>query len=122
MEKILGSLPSKWTNSALLMSRLLMIVIGSLEPNDVFSVHFARHRDDGILGTQLTHENLTAGVAAVRLLFPTQNALTPLDTIVSAHAVSSPFGRAVLYTAVYEGSSFATLSSSNVFITENGKR
>jgi len=66
-------------------------------------------------GAQLTHENMTAGVAAIRALLPVTNTLSPLDTIVSAHSMSTAFGRAIAYTAIYEGTSFANISSSEVY-------
>jgi len=37
--------------------------------------------------------------------------LSALDTIVSAHPLNTIYGRVIAYTAIYEGTSFATLSS-----------
>ncbi|KAH9930996.1 uncharacterized protein B0H18DRAFT_992194 [Fomitopsis serialis] len=70
--------------------------------------------DPQLEGTQLTHENLTAGVAATRNLLPLSSAISSLDTIVSASSLSTPYGRAVAYTAIYEGTSFATLDSTKL--------
>ncbi len=72
-------------------------------------------------GAQLTHENITAGVAAIRALLPASHPLSPLDTIVSAHSLSTAYGRAIAYTAVFEGTSFATLHSSKLFTFGNSK-
>ena len=64
---------------------------------------------------EFTQQNLTAGVAATRSLLPVSSPLTPLDTIVSAFPLSTPYGRTIAYTAVYEGTSFATLDSTRTF-------
>jgi long-chain acyl-CoA synthetase len=66
-------------------------------------------------GVQLTHENFTSGVTAIKSLFPVASNLSTLDTIVSAHSLSTPYGRAIAYTALFEGTSFATLPSTRVF-------
>ncbi|OAX35006.1 acetyl-CoA synthetase-like protein [Rhizopogon vinicolor AM-OR11-026] len=66
-------------------------------------------------GVQLTHENFTSGVTAIKSLFPVASSLSTLDTIVSAHSLSTPYGRAIAYTALFEGASFATLPSTTVF-------
>jgi long-chain acyl-CoA synthetase len=63
----------------------------------------------------LTHQNFTAGIAAVRSLLPVSGAISPLDTIVSAHSLNTPYGRAIAYTALFEGTSFATLQSTKFF-------
>jgi long-chain acyl-CoA synthetase len=70
---------------------------------------------------QLTHQNFTAGVAATRSLVPVSNALSPLDTIVSAHSLSTPYGRTIAYTALFEGTNFATLQSTKLFHAEEGE-
>ncbi|KAG5644993.1 hypothetical protein DXG03_007270 [Asterophora parasitica] len=87
-------------------------------PSDVFTVSFYETEAGHVQGAQLTHENLTAGVAAVRALFPLSHALSPLDTLVSAHSLSTAYGRAVAYTAIFEGTSFASLESSKVYHAE----
>lgn len=74
-----------------------------------------------IQGAQLTHENLTAGVAAVRALVPVSQSLSPLDTLVSAYPLGSAFGRAIAYTAIFEGCSFATVDSSKLFRFDDGE-
>ncbi|CAL1704252.1 unnamed protein product [Somion occarium] len=85
------------------------------KPQDVFTVSFFATPDGQLRGTSLTHENLTAGVTSTRALLPLSGAISPLDTIVSAHSLSTAFGRAVAYTAVFEGTNFATLKSSQFF-------
>ena len=52
---------------------------------------------------------------AIRALFPPSIALSTLDTIVSGHSLSTPFGRAVAYTALYEGACFATYDSTRTY-------
>ncbi|KAJ3559882.1 hypothetical protein NM688_g72 [Phlebia brevispora] len=84
------------------------------DPKQVFSVSFYSTASGALRGAQLTHENITAGVAAVRTLLPPSGPISPLDTIASAHSLSTPFGRAVAYTAIFEGSNFATLASTKV--------
>ncbi|KAF8964661.1 hypothetical protein BDZ97DRAFT_1814951 [Flammula alnicola] len=85
------------------------------KPSDVFTVSFYETESGQVHGAQFTHENMTAGVAAVRALFPLSNALSPLDTIVSAHSMSTAYGRAIAYTAIYEGTSFASVPSSELY-------
>ncbi|KAK0228337.1 hypothetical protein IW262DRAFT_1350397 [Armillaria fumosa] len=85
------------------------------KPSDVFTVSFFASGNGQMQGAQLTHENITAGVAAIRALLPASHPLSPLDTIVSAHSLSTAHGRAIAYTAVFEGTSFATLDSSKLF-------
>ncbi|KAF4615268.1 hypothetical protein D9613_002796 [Agrocybe pediades] len=85
------------------------------KPSDPFSISFYETEAGHIQGAQLTHENITAGVAAVKALFPASNALSQLDTIVSAHSMSTPFGRAIAYAAIYEGTSFANIPSSEIY-------
>ena len=69
---------------------------------------------------QFTQQNLTAGVAATRSLLPVASPLTPLDTILSAFSLSTPYGRTIAYTAVYEGTSLATLNSARIFTGNEG--
>ncbi|KAG6832418.1 hypothetical protein H0H87_001578 [Tephrocybe sp. NHM501043] len=83
--------------------------------SDVFTVSYFETTNGQVQGAQLTHENMTAGVAATRALFPLSHSLSALDTLVSAHSLSTAFGRAVAYTAIYEGTSFATLASSKIY-------
>ncbi|KAF8644958.1 hypothetical protein AX16_008161 [Volvariella volvacea WC 439] len=90
------------------------------KPSDVFTVHLFRKSDGPIVGAQFTHENFTAGVAATRLILPASQPLTPLDTVVSAHPVSSPYGRSILYAAIFEGTSFASTKSAKLFAEDDG--
>jgi len=84
-------------------------------PDDVFTVSFYRDADDQVRAAHLTHQNITAGVTAIRALLPPNVPLSALDTIISAHSLSTAFGRTIAYTALYDGTSFATLESSKVF-------
>lgn len=90
------------------------------EPSDVYTTSFFATKDGQVHGAELTHENFTAGVAAVRALLPLSNTISPLDTIVSSHSLSTAYGRAIAYTAIYEGTSFATLDSSKIYVEEDG--
>ena len=91
------------------------------DPSDVFTISFYETTSGQVQGAQLTHENLTAGVAAVRALFPLSHTLTSLDTILSAHSLSSLWGRSILYTAIFENTSFATVPTSKVYYADDGK-
>ena len=51
----------------------------------------------------------------MRSLLPVSSPVTPLDTIASAFSLSTPYGRTVAYTAIYEGTSLATLNSTRTF-------
>src|ERR1700730_9289706 len=75
-----------------------------------------------VQAVQFTHENITAGIVAVRGLFPLSNALSSLDTIASCHSLSTAYGRAVMYTALFEGVNFATLRSSKIFDSTDDRR
>jgi long-chain acyl-CoA synthetase len=90
------------------------------DPTDVFTVSFSAAPGGEILGTQFTHENITAGVVATRGLFPLSNGtLGSTDTVVSSQSLGTPIGRTIAYTALYEGCSFATTKSSAVFSSES---
>ncbi|CDO70739.1 hypothetical protein BN946_scf184798.g54 [Trametes cinnabarina] len=84
------------------------------DPNEVFTVSFFETPSGGYEGVQLTHQNLTAGVAATRALMPPSNAISPLDTIISAYSLSTPYGRTIAYTALFEGTGFATVDSTKL--------
>ncbi len=47
--------------------------------------------------------------------------MSPLDTILSAYPLSSPYGRAVAYTALFEGTSFVTVDSTKLIKPEGGE-
>ncbi|RDX48303.1 acetyl-CoA synthetase-like protein [Lentinus brumalis] len=93
-------------------------ILSTPEPSDVFTVAFYETPSGGYDGVQLTHENITAGVAATRALVPPSSALSPLDTIVSTHSLSTPYGRAIAYTALFEGTGFATVDSTKLIKPE----
>jgi long-chain acyl-CoA synthetase len=88
------------------------------DPNDVFTIAYSDSQREGI---QFTHENVTAGVTAIRALFPISNPLSSVDTIISAFSLSTPFGRAIAYTALYEAAHFTTLKSTTVFGGSGGE-
>jgi long-chain acyl-CoA synthetase len=70
-------------------------------------------------GVRFTHSNFTSGVTAIRALFPPSIALSTLDTLISGHSLSTPFGRAVAYTALYECACFATCDSTRIYYDYN---
>ncbi|EJU05730.1 acetyl-CoA synthetase [Dacryopinax primogenitus] len=81
-------------------------------PEDVFSVNFYTTGPDGRpIGAEITHQNLTAGVASVMNLFASGKTLSAADTVVSAFSFAHPFGRAVAYASIYNGSAFGTVPS-----------
>jgi len=98
--------------------RVAKIISPVPNPSDVFTVSFFETETGHVQGAQLTHENMTAGVAATRALFPLSHALSPLDTLVSAYPLSTAYGRSIAYTAIFEGANFATLASSRVYHPE----
>ncbi|KAH8117503.1 hypothetical protein DFH11DRAFT_1700279 [Phellopilus nigrolimitatus] len=91
----------------------------AIEPEDVFSVSYYPGPNNELRATQLTHQNLTAGVAATRGLFPLSGPISPSDSIASSHSLSTPLGRSIAYTAVYEGAHFTTSDSTVVFATDD---
>lgn len=95
------------------------LILGS-GPDDVFTVSFYRDTNNEVRAAHLTHQNITAGVTAIRALLPPSAPLSALDTVISAHALSTAFGRAITYTALYEGTSFATLESTKHFQLQPG--
>jgi long-chain acyl-CoA synthetase len=91
------------------------VIDHSPDVNDVFTIAFSKTPSGkGLQGVQFTQQNLTAGVAATRALLPVSSPLTPLDTIVSAFPLSTPYGRTIAYTALYEGTNLATLNSTRI--------
>jgi long-chain acyl-CoA synthetase len=87
----------------------------TIRPIDPFTLAFFETPCGDLQGVRFTHSNFTSGVTAIRALFPPSIALSTLDTIVSGHSLSTPFGRAVTYTALYESASFATLESTRMY-------
>ncbi|EKM55644.1 uncharacterized protein PHACADRAFT_161674 [Phanerochaete carnosa HHB-10118-sp] len=92
------------------------------DPLQVFTVSFHQAPSGDLRGVQFTHENITSGVTALRAMMPSSGPVSPLDTVVSAHSLSSGYGRAVAYTAIFEGANFVTTSSSKIVQTENAQR
>ena len=107
--------PSSSTPSKFLRFLPAIVIKGGLVgPGDVITVSYFEMAAGQLQGVQLTHENITAGVAAIRALLPIANTISSLDTIISAHSLGTPFGRAIAYTALYEGASFVTLESASL--------
>ena len=90
------------------------------DPLQVFTVSFFKTATGEVHGVQYTHENITAGVTATRALLPTSGPISPMDTVISAHSLSSGYGRVIAYTALLEGASFATVSSTKLYGPEDG--
>ncbi|EJD05963.1 uncharacterized protein FOMMEDRAFT_119392 [Fomitiporia mediterranea MF3/22] len=86
-----------------------------IQPQDIYSVSFYPGPNHELKATRLTHQNMTAGVTATRALFPLSGAISESDSIASSHSLSTPFGRAVAYTALYENAHFSTIDTSTVF-------
>ena len=53
-----------------------------------------------------------AGANATINIFPTSQPWSEKDSVISAHGLSTPYGRSILYAALYTGSHFTTLPSS----------
>lgn len=85
------------------------------QPGSPYTVSFFESPSGKMRCVQLSHENFTSGVTAIKALFPAAINLSTLDTIVSSHSLSTPYGRAIAYAALFEGASFATLPSTGVF-------
>lgn len=85
------------------------------QPGTAYTVSFFETPSGGMRCVQFSHENFTSGVTAIKALFPATINLSTLDTIVSGHSLSTPYGRAIAYAALFEGASFATLPSTGVF-------
>jgi len=117
--KLLGAVQLyKWNDIESQGAKAAPVELSSPAPQDAFTVSFFSSPSGEVQGTLLTHENLTAGVASTRSLLPLSGVLSPLDTIVSGHSLSTAYGRAVVYTALYEGTNFATLDSTKLFDNE----
>ena len=83
-------------------------------PNYVFTITFSKTPGGmGLQATQFTQQNFTAGVAATRSLLPVSSPLTPLDTIVSAFSLNTPYSRSTTHTS---GSSACSLLSPQVIL------
>lgn len=90
------------------------------EAGSAYTVSFFETPSGEMRCVQLSHENFTSGVTAIKALFPAAINISTLDTIVSSHSLSTPYGRAIAYAALFEGASFATLPSTGVF-RDDGK-
>lgn len=85
------------------------------QAGSAYTVSFFETPSGEMRCVQLSHENFTSGVTAIKALFPAAINISTLDTIVSSHSLSTPYGRAIAYAALFEGASFATLPSTGVF-------
>ncbi|KAG1891489.1 hypothetical protein F4604DRAFT_1914290 [Suillus subluteus] len=85
------------------------------QPGSAYTVSFFETPSGEMRCVQLSHENFTSGVTAIRALFPAAINISTLDTVVSSHSLSTPYGRAIAYAALFEGASFATLPSTSVY-------
>lgn len=65
---------------------------------------------------------MTAGVAATRNVLPMDTSIKSSDSILSSFTLAEPYGKAVAYTAILEGASFATTRSTARFPEDYGKR
>ncbi|KAI6109143.1 hypothetical protein EDD16DRAFT_45119 [Pisolithus croceorrhizus] len=93
------------------------VAAGTQRPNDPYTLAFFEAPSGKMQAVRFTHENMTSGVAAIRALFPPSMALSGVDTIVSNHSLSTPYGRAIAYSALYENASFATIDSTRIYDT-----
>ena len=57
-------------------------------------------------------QNIVAGANAVINIFPTTQPWSEKDTVISTHGLYTPFGRSIMYAALYTGSNFTTVPSS----------
>jgi len=96
-------------------AQIASVVIPPVHPSQPFTLAFSETPSGDLQGVRLTHLNFTSGVTAIRALFPPSIALSTLDTLVSGHSLSTPFGRAIAYTALYECASFATCDSTRMY-------
>lgn len=92
-----------------------MVPAGTKRPDDSYTLAFFEAPSGRMQAVRFTHENMTSGVAAIRALFPPSMALTGVDTIVSNHSLSTPYGRAIAYSALYENASFVTIDSTRLY-------
>lgn len=81
------------------------------KPSNTVTIGFYSVSNGVPQGTRLTHENVVAGVTATRVLPPLSDLLTPADSVFSAYSPSTPLGRAILYSALFEGAHFTTTQS-----------
>ncbi|KAI6039022.1 hypothetical protein EDC04DRAFT_2688628 [Pisolithus marmoratus] len=84
-------------------------------PDDPYTLVFFEAPSGQMQAVRFTHENMTSGVAAIRTLFPPSMALSSVDTVVSNHSLSTPYGRVIAYSALYENASFATIDSTRMY-------
>jgi len=90
------------------------------KPAELFSTTYHGMKNEVPTGVHITHMNLTSGPTAIRQFFTLTTPLSPASTILSAFPLATPFGRAIAYTALLEGSNFATLDSTSLLQSANG--
>ncbi|KAF8334058.1 acetyl-CoA synthetase-like protein [Cantharellus anzutake] len=88
--------------------------IDKIKPADIFSTAYHGVTKETPTGVHITHMNLTSGPTAIRQFFTLTSPLSPASTVLSAFPLATPFGRAIAYTALLEGSNFATLASTSL--------
>jgi len=88
-------------------------------PADLFSTTYYAMTEEVPAGVHITHMNLTSGPTAIRQFFTLTTPLSPASTVLSAFPLATPFGRAIAYTALLEGSNFATFDSTSLLQSVN---
>ncbi|KDQ12388.1 hypothetical protein BOTBODRAFT_176607 [Botryobasidium botryosum FD-172 SS1] len=84
------------------------------KPEDIVTTSYYDIKGETLIGVDLTHQNFTAGPTVIRHMLSIAAPFSPSSRILSAHSLSTPFGRALAYTALYEGSGIAALESTKI--------
>lgn len=91
------------------------VIVPDFDPSQLFTTAYHDRIRNTPVGVKISHQTLTAGPTAIRQFFTLSTPLSASSTVLSAFPLTSPFGRAVLYTAVMEGASFGTVESTSLF-------
>ncbi|KAF8520218.1 hypothetical protein BU17DRAFT_47102 [Hysterangium stoloniferum] len=88
------------------------LVVPPPGPDDIFTVSFY-DCVDGFMqnGMKLffnLSQNVTAGITAGRMFFPLTDPISSLDSLLSMFPMSTPFGRSIAYTALYQGANYTS--------------
>jgi hypothetical protein len=59
-------------------------------------------------------QNVVAGATGAINILPTAGPWSEKDTVISGHPLGSPYGKSIMYAALYTGASFSTLPSANI--------
>jgi len=89
--------------------------------NDVFMISYYGDELGQPKAVQLTHQNMTAAVVSARGLFPVASSMSASDRILSSFSMNTPFGMAVAFHALFEGTSFSTKPNIGLFKTESDR-